>query len=80
LGFNTVRYLAQKGAKVYVSARSLDKANGAIKLLLKENPALADLLHPLSLDLGDLQRVGDIAKTFAKNESRLDILVNNAAV
>ena len=82
MGFHIAQSLALKGAKVYVSARSSEKANQAIELMQKNNPSLANsgLLCPLPLELSDLQSVGAVARDFAFQEKRLDILVNNAAV
>lgn len=82
MGYNVAQQLALKGAKVYVSARSLEKANSAIKQMKEGNPSLAvgDLLHPLALELGDLQGINAKAAKFAAEEGRLDILVNNAAL
>lgn len=82
MGYNVAQQLALKGAKVYVSARSLEKANNAIQQMKKDNPSLArdDLLHPLALELGELQNINAVAAKFAAEEERLDILVNNAAL
>jgi NAD(P)-dependent dehydrogenase (short-subunit alcohol dehydrogenase family) len=82
MGFHVAQHLALKGAKVYVSARSLEKALFAITTLKEQHPSLvrADLLHPLPLDLGDLKCVGAVVDEFEKKERRLDILVNNASM
>ena len=82
MGYNVAQQLALKGAKVYVSARSLEKANSAIKQMKEGYLSLAhgDLLHPLAIELGDLQNINAVAAKFAAEEGRLDILVNNAAL
>lgn len=82
MGYNVAQQLALKGAKVYVSARSLEKADNAIKQMKEDYPALDrdDLLHPLALELGHLQNINAVAAKFAAKEERLDILVNNAAL
>lgn len=82
MGFQVAQTLALKGAKVYVSARSLEKADNTIKRMKADHSSLAhgDLLHPLVLELGDLQNISVVAEKFAAEEKRLDILVNNAAL
>jgi NAD(P)-dependent dehydrogenase (short-subunit alcohol dehydrogenase family) len=82
MGYNVAQQLALKGAKVYVSARSLEKADNAIKQMKEDHPSLAreDLLRPLALELGDLQNINAVAAKFAAEEKRLDVLVNNAAL
>jgi NAD(P)-dependent dehydrogenase (short-subunit alcohol dehydrogenase family) len=82
MGYNAAQQLALKGAKVYVSARSLEKAENAIKQMKEDHPSLDrdDLLRPLALELGDLQNINAVAAKFATEEDRLDILVNNAAL
>lgn len=82
MGYNVAQQLALKGAKVYVSARSLAKADNAIKQMKADYPSLSrdDLLHPLALELGDLQSINTVAAKFVAEEERLDILVNNAAL
>ncbi|EEA28828.1 short-chain dehydrogenase, putative [Talaromyces marneffei ATCC 18224] len=63
-------------------AKSLGKADNAIKKMQEDHPSLArdDLLRPLPLELGDLQNINAVAAKFASEEERLDILVNNAAL
>jgi NADP-dependent 3-hydroxy acid dehydrogenase YdfG len=75
MGFHVAQTLALKGAKVYVSARSLEKVESAIRLMKEHHSSLAesDLLHPLPLEVGDLQNISVVAKQFAsweKEETR----------
>ncbi|KAI7977160.1 hypothetical protein EIK77_005365 [Talaromyces pinophilus] len=67
-----------------MSASNLDRkeADDAIKQMKEAYPSLArgNLLHPLALELGDLQNINAVAAKFAAKEERLDILVNNAAL
>ncbi|KAI5826028.1 NAD(P)-binding protein [Schizophyllum commune Tattone D] len=81
IGYQVAQHLAQKGAKVYIGARSESKANGAIETLLKTNPSLKpEQLGSFVADLGDLKQVERAADALLEKESRLDILVNNAAL
>jgi NAD(P)-dependent dehydrogenase (short-subunit alcohol dehydrogenase family) len=81
IGFHIAHQLALKGAKVYVGARSTQKAQDAISEMRQQTPALnADRLRPFVMDLGDLKQVQKVAKNFISVESRLDILVNNAGL
>ncbi|KAJ4479065.1 short-chain dehydrogenase [Lentinula aciculospora] len=92
IGWNIANQLALKGAKVYVHARTLDKAQAGITAILTNYQAdqylnssstgrvSAKQLEPFVVELGDLKAVRDAAAAFAKKESRLDILVHNAAV
>ncbi|EIM90579.1 NAD-P-binding protein [Stereum hirsutum FP-91666 SS1] len=78
IGINVVEQLALKGAKVYIGARSLEKAQSAITELTKTIPSAN--LKPLVMDLNDLKQVKAVAQAFVNEESRLDILVNNAGL
>ncbi|KAF7374122.1 Short-chain dehydrogenase/reductase family protein [Mycena sanguinolenta] len=78
IGYETVKQLLLKNAKVYLAARSADKATAAIKRLETETrkpPAIF-----LQLDLADLHSVRRAAETFLAQETRLDILFNNGGV
>ncbi|KAJ7039450.1 NAD-P-binding protein [Mycena alexandri] len=78
IGYATIQMLARKGAKVYMAARDEGRALEAIKQLQAEN--LNDgSVHWLKLDLSDPRVAQATAKEFLKKETRLDILVNNAA-
>ncbi|KAI0190492.1 short-chain dehydrogenase [Xylaria flabelliformis] len=81
VGYHTAHRLALAGARVYVGARSQQKADGAIKNMLEDSPSLdAALLKPLVMDLSNFHEVQQVARRFLKDEDRLDILVNNAAL
>ncbi|KAF7362977.1 Short-chain dehydrogenase/reductase family protein [Mycena venus] len=77
IGYETVKQLLLKNAKVYLGARSAEKGAAAIKSLEKETGNSAIFLQ---LDLADLPSVRAAAETFLSHESRLDILFNNAGV
>lgn len=81
IGYNVVEQLALKGAKVFIGARSLEKAGGAVSALQKAHPSIpAENLQPLVTDLNDLKQVQSVAQSFAKEQPRLDIVVNNAGL
>lgn len=81
MGFHTAYQLASAGAKVYIGSRSISKADAAIKEMRASNVGIqAQNLVPFVADLGDLKAVRQAAEEVVKAESRLDILVNNAAL
>lgn len=78
IGYHTVKQLLLKNAKVYLAARSPDKAAAAIKRLEEETKGKKAIF--LKLDLADLSRVRKAAEGFLALESRLDLLFNNGYV
>jgi NAD(P)-dependent dehydrogenase (short-subunit alcohol dehydrogenase family) len=81
IGFHTALQLAVKGAKVYVGARSVAKAQEAIKEMRTRDSSIgADRLHPFVADLGDLKAVRTAAENLMASTDRLDILINNAGL
>jgi NAD(P)-dependent dehydrogenase (short-subunit alcohol dehydrogenase family) len=81
IGFLTAEQLALKGAKVYIGARSQEKCVGAIQAMHSRAGAEKTLnLAPLVMDLASLQQAKQAAYTFLQKETRLDILLNNAAM
>lgn len=80
IGLYIALHLVRRGAKVYIAARSEEKAEHAIVRMEREGMGE----HPgrlvwLPIDLTDPHRARAAAEWFLKRESRLDILVNNAA-
>ncbi|KAJ3908021.1 short-chain dehydrogenase [Lentinula edodes] len=82
IGWNVANQLALQGAKVYVHARTLDKAQAGITAILASSQGRISVkqLEPFVVELSNLRAVRDVAAAFVVKESRLDILVNNAAV
>ncbi|KAI0630120.1 NAD-P-binding protein [Trametes polyzona] len=77
IGRATVKGLLLKNAKVYLAARSKEKAARAIEELHEETDRTA---HFLQLDLGDLDAVKTAVEEFKKEETQLDAIVLNAGV
>jgi len=77
IGKETVKALLTHDAKVYVAARSEEKAHRAIQDLLE---ATGKEAHFLKLDLSDLQSIKAAAEEFTSKEKELHVLFNNAGV
>ncbi|TQN65827.1 putative oxidoreductase, partial [Colletotrichum shisoi] len=81
IGFSTVKFIALRGARVYFTARSKDKADRTRALLTSENPDIDNgRLRWLPLDLADLASVSAAVKELKSKESKVDILINNAGL
>lgn len=78
IGFETALALYQKGAKVYVACRDKEKAQDAIARMKSESDG-GELVYG-HIDLASLRSVKEFADKIVKDESRLDVLVNNAGV
>ncbi|KAJ3126519.1 hypothetical protein HK098_007419 [Nowakowskiella sp. JEL0407] len=78
LGFETVKELARKNAKVYIVSRNEEKARSAIKSIQTDIPTAR--LEFLQLDLSDLKNTKRAAEEFVRRENKLNILVNNAGI
>ncbi|VDB84628.1 unnamed protein product [Peniophora sp. CBMAI 1063] len=77
VGKETVKELLKHNAKVYLAARSADKATQAIEELKADTGKEATFLK---LDLADLRSVRTAAEQFLSKEKNLHILFNNAGV
>lgn len=77
LGLESVRALAQRGARVVLACRSLAKAEAACQELAAEGRGE---LIPLELNLADLASVRRGAAQVAERCSAIDVLINNAGV
>lgn len=81
LGRETVRILAQHNPqKIYLAARSEEKAQRTISELTAENPNISKIVSFISLDLASLPSIQSCARSFLSAEKRLDILFCNAGV
>ncbi|KAL6921217.1 hypothetical protein FSST1_005243 [Fusarium sambucinum] len=80
IGYELVKMLYGTGATIYMTSRSIDRAESAIKTITSLNPPPSNpgTIKPLCLDLNDLNSVTNAAETFTQQESRLDVLWNNA--
>jgi NAD(P)-dependent dehydrogenase (short-subunit alcohol dehydrogenase family) len=75
LGIETGRALAATGAKVYLTARNIPKAQSACSSFL--SPGRVELLH---MDNASLSSVRAAAASFRRKEKTLNVLVNNAGI
>ncbi|KAI0853138.1 NAD(P)-binding protein [Daldinia vernicosa] len=80
IGFALVKLLYPTGATIYLAGRSPAKIQAAIAEVssVLPPPTTPSNLKPLLLDLSDLKTVKPAAELFAAQETRLDILWNNA--
>lgn len=80
LGLETVKQLSShNAARIYLAARSQEKAEQAIRELQAASQKATDIIF-LKLDLASLESVKDSASDFLQRETRLDILINNAGI
>lgn len=75
IGIETARALKATGAKVYVTARDLEKGKKALHDILE--PGRCELLQ---LKLDSLASVRACAADFQARETKLNVLINNAGV
>ncbi|GAW19585.1 hypothetical protein ANO14919_090730 [Xylariales sp. No.14919] len=83
IGFELCKLLFPSGATVYMASRSKDKAEEAIKTIessIPEGIQGRGQLKFLHLDLSDLKSVKTAAEAFASQETKLDVLWNNAGI
>lgn len=80
VGYELIKMLYPTGAVIYMASRSKERAEQAIKEIVSADPSGSARLRFLHLDLDDLNVVRSAAKTFSEQESRLDIIWNNAGI
>ncbi|KAK7417466.1 short-chain alcohol dehydrogenase [Neonectria punicea] len=80
VGKELAQMLYSKNARVYVAARSEEKAAKAIDAIKAAAPSSTGELTFLHLDLADLTTISASAKQFLDRESKLHVLFNNAGV
>lgn len=68
-----MKHLARKGAKVYLGARSEEKATVALQTLEEEGIAPGEVVW-LPFDASSPEKAKKSAETFLEKEERLDVL------
>lgn len=77
IGLASSRLLASRGVNVVMACRSLKRADRAVRGSRSDVRAR---LHPLHLDLADLNTIGTFVDELSKLTDRIHVLVNNAGV
>uniref|UniRef100_A0A0W0G4Q5 Short-chain dehydrogenase reductase sdr n=1 Tax=Moniliophthora roreri TaxID=221103 RepID=A0A0W0G4Q5_MONRR len=77
IGYGLVRLLAERGHIVYLGARNPELGTQAVKQLKDEHGLEAHFIH---LDVTDSSLIAAAKERIEKEQGRLDVLVNNAAV
>ncbi|KAH6717446.1 hypothetical protein BKA61DRAFT_323180 [Leptodontidium sp. MPI-SDFR-AT-0119] len=80
VGKELAQILYSHNAKVYVAARSSEKASKAIESIKAAFPNSKGEIEYLHLDLDDLSTIKASADEFLSKETKLDVLWNNAGV
>lgn len=78
IGKATALDLARRGARVYLACRSSEKGEAARQEIIKETDNQEVFFR--RLDLGSMQSIKDFARSFHAEETRLDVLINNAGL
>lgn len=76
IGEAIARRLAERGAKVVLAARSLEK----LERVSEEILAAGGSAHALALDLARPEEIGERLKSLPQDFETIDILVNNAGI
>jgi len=79
IGYETAKALYEKGAKVTIASRNMEKASAAMKKIRSEAGENGHLETRI-LDLANLGEIRDFGDDFKSCHQHLDILVNNAGV
>lgn len=78
IGKETTKQISKFGAKIYMACRSLDSANQVRDEIVNEtNNKNVYVRH---LDLASVESIINFAEQFKKEESKLDVLINNAGL
>jgi len=78
IGFETARLLAQRGARVILACRNVERARGALRRVRGHAPDAH--LELLELDVSDMESVARAADEVRSRHDHLDVLINNAGV
>ena len=80
VGFELAKILYSAGATVYLTTRSKQKGEDTVRAIRAISAEAPGVVKFLQLDLNDLATVKACAAEFAAQESKLDVLWNNAGV
>ncbi|KAM5528434.1 putative short-chain dehydrogenase [Fusarium oxysporum f. sp. phaseoli] len=80
IGKELAAILYSKNARVYIAARNESKALATIKSIRQHHPSSSGDLLFLHLELDDLSQIPQAARKLLSQETRLDVLFNNAGV
>lgn len=76
LGYETVKALAEKGAEVVLTSRSVEKGEQAKKEMAKTKGKVV----VMELDLASFESIKNFASKFKQQYTKLDVLINNAGI
>lgn len=80
IGLALAKIVYSKDATVYIAGRSPSKTATVIEAIKAEYPNSSGQLKGLHVDLNDLTTIASCASTFLSQETRLDVLWNNAGI
>uniref|UniRef100_A0A7E4US50 Dehydrogenase/reductase SDR family member 12 n=1 Tax=Panagrellus redivivus TaxID=6233 RepID=A0A7E4US50_PANRE len=80
IGKQIAKELNRRGAKVYLFCRNPEKANAAIRELVKHYGTDATRMIVIPCDLSSFASVRKAVSEFQVREERLDFLINNAGI
>ncbi|XP_038852890.1 retinol dehydrogenase 12-like [Salvelinus namaycush] len=78
IGKETALDLAKRGARIIMACRDMEKAEGALKEVVEGSGSQNVVIK--KLDLSDTKSIREFAETINKEETKLNILINNAGV
>jgi len=78
IGRETAKQISKFGARVYMACRSLDSANQARNEIINETKN--ENVFVKYLDLSSVESVKKFAEQFKQEESKVDVLINNAGL
>lgn len=78
LGYEAVKALSMKGAKVILACRNIEKGEHAKKSILEFNKN-ADIVVS-KLDLSDLDSIHQFSNQYKSENTHLNVLINNAGI
>ncbi|CAF1370029.1 unnamed protein product [Adineta steineri] len=80
IGYETAKDLLQRGARVIIACRNVNKGYEAIHKLVNESGCSKLNIRVMECDLCSFDSVRNLAKLYNEEEDRLDILICNAGL